>query len=129
MSKGTPQLPQPDLKRAVALVTKMTVETKPAPIGANSSLTTVQCEITPPASSASDSPEVITVEGQLFGNLFGLMVSESASSGMANRVMTMAQFNEERYMKAFAAVEVKTPPRKFPVKPHPTPPLFLTYAC
>ena len=59
-------------KGKIALVTKMTVETKPAPIGVNgSSLTTVQCEITPPASSASDSPEVITLEGLLFGNLLG----------------------------------------------------------
>eukprot|EP01052_Picozoa_sp_SAG31_P014630 SAG31_NODE_916_length_11047_cov_3.507033_12_plen_642_part_00 len=58
----------------------------------------------------------ITLKGQLFGGSLGLMLSyASNTSGMAVPVMTMADFNNERYGKAFAAVSVKTPPKKFPV--------------
>ena len=56
------------------------------------------------------------MKGLLFSGSLGLMLSENAStSGMVVPVMTMADFNHERYGKAFAAVSVKTPPKNFPV--------------
>ena len=48
--------------------------------------------------------------------LHAQMLSYNAStSGMPVPVMTMADFNNERYGKAFAGVKVTTPPKKFPI--------------
>jgi hypothetical protein len=72
-------------------------------------LTSVQCQITPSGGAA------VTVDGMLFGGSLGLMLSYGATSGMTAPVMTMADFNKNRYGKAFAAVSAKKTPQKFPV--------------
>ncbi len=101
-------------KGKVAVITKMAVKTSPHPCGTNGSLTAVQCELTP-SGEYSESRAPITVEGLLFGGSLGLMLSYGATSGMTAPIMTMADFNKNRYGKAFAAVSVKKTPQKFPV--------------
>ena len=92
------------------LVTKMTVLSKPAPIGTNGSLTKLQCELTPHGGAA------VTVAADLFGSSLGLMLAENTTTAtMPTPVMTMADFNTHRYEPAFAAVRVTTPPKLFPV--------------
>ena len=59
----------------------------------------------------------ITVKGLMFGGSLGLMLSVNASLNprMSVPVRTMADFNNERYGNAFAAINVTTGPKKFPV--------------
>ena len=44
-----------------------------------------------------------------------MLSMNSSLSGMSVPVLTMADFNNERYGKAFASVKVATPPKKFPI--------------
>jgi hypothetical protein len=44
-----------------------------------------------------------------------MLSSNSSLSRMATPVLTMADFNTERYGKAFAGVKVSTAPKNFPI--------------
>ena len=44
-----------------------------------------------------------------------MLSTNSSLNGMTLPVMTMADFNNERYGKAFKGVTVKTPPKRFPI--------------
>ena len=95
----------------VAIVT-LSVATLPSRVGENESLTNVECQIT-----LERPPMVITAKGLLFGGSLGLMLSLNGTKNgkMAVPVLTMAEFNKERYGPKFAGIKVATPPKRFPV--------------
>jgi hypothetical protein len=94
----------------VAIVT-LNIATLPSHVGENESLTSVECQIT------LKGPMVITAKGLLFGGSLGLMLSLNGTKNgkMAVPVLTMAEFNNERYGPKFAGIKVATPPKRFPV--------------
>ena len=97
------------------LIATLSVGTLPSAVGAKGSLTSVECQIT--LLPAAQAPMIITAKGLLFGGTLGLMLSTSSARNprMSLPVLTMAEFNTERYGPAFAGIAVATPPRKFPV--------------
>ena len=110
-------------------ITSLSVASLPAPVGTNASLTSVECQVTLVPAQIDEGPRVpadnrglappapIPVKGLLFGGSLGLMLSMNSSQNprMSVPVLTMADYNNERYGKVFEGIEVATPPKKFPL--------------
>jgi hypothetical protein len=121
-----PPPPRPTRKYTCEKSTHKCVESKAGPFATLDSCSQ-NCKAPAPAPHPPPSPPsppapapysggTITVKGQLFGKTLGLMLStNSTRSGMSVPILTMADFNNQRYGKAFAGVKVTTPPKIFPI--------------